>query len=103
MKYVLLYHGQAAENDQQRAAGMQAMASWYRQLGTALADGGAPFTGATTTVSSNGAEDGGLGPAPPGHSLLEAGAPAGATETAQGGALPRTGRQATPYVTVKAL
>src|SRR5437588_8172071 len=83
MKYVLLYHGQAAENDQQRAAGMQAMASWYRQLGTALADGGAPFTGATRTVSSNGAEDGGLGPAPTGYSILEAGSLAEATEIAR--------------------
>jgi len=103
MKYVLLYHGQAAENDQQRAAGMQAMASWYRQLGTALADGGAPFTGATRTVSSNGAEDGGLGPAPTGYSILEAGSLAEATEIAKGCPLLRSGRKAVLYETFKAM
>jgi hypothetical protein len=99
MKYVLLYHGQAAENEQERAAGMQAMASWYRQLGRSLADGGAPFTGATRTVSSSGTQDSGIGPTPTGYSILEAGSLAEATEIARGCPLLHSGRKAVLYET----
>ena len=103
MKYVLLYHGKAAENEQERAAGMQAMAAWYRQLGKALADGGAPFTGAARTVSSNGAQDGAIGPTPTGYSILEAESLAEATAIAKGCPLLRSGRQAVLYETVTAM
>jgi hypothetical protein len=99
MKYVLLYHGQPAESEEERTAGMQKMAAWYRQLGTALADIGAPFTGATTTVSLNGAQDGGVGPTPTGYSILEAGSLAEATEIAKGCPLLRSGRKAAVYET----
>lgn len=99
MKYVLLFHGQAAETEQERTAGMQAMAGWYRQLGKALADGGAPFTGAAATVSANGTQDGGIGPAPTGYSILEAGSLAEATEVAKGCPLLRSGRKAVVYET----
>jgi hypothetical protein len=103
MKYVLLYHGEAAENEQQRAAGIEAMAAWYRQLGKALADGGAPFTGATKTVSSNGTQEGAIGPMPTGYSILEARSLAEATEIAKGCPLLRSGRKAVLYETFSAM
>jgi hypothetical protein len=103
MKYVLLYHGQAAENAEERTAGMQAMAAWYRQLGSALADAGAPFTGATKTVSSNGTQEGAIGPTPTGYSILEAKSLAEATEIAKGCPLLRSGRKAVLYETFSAM
>lgn len=103
MKYVILYHGQAAETEQQRAAGMEAMAAWYRQLGKALADGGAPFSGATRTVSSADAKDGAIGPTPTGYSILEAGSLAEATEIVKGCPLLRSGRKAVLYETFSAM
>jgi hypothetical protein len=99
MKYLLVYHGQAEENEQERAAGMQAMAGWYRQLGKALADGGAPFTGATKTISSNAVKDGPIGPMPTGYSILEVDSLAAATEIAKGCPLLKSGRQAVLYET----
>lgn len=101
MKYVLVYHGQAAETEEERKAGMQMMAAWYRQLGTALADGGAPFTRAKT-VSSSGAKDGPIGPMPTGYSILEAGSLAEATELAKGCPLLQHGREAVLYETFSA-
>jgi hypothetical protein len=103
MKYVVLYHGQAVESEEQRSAGMEAMAAWYQQLGTALADGGAPFTGATRTVTSNGAKDGAIGPMPTGFSILEADSLAEATELAKGCPLVRSGRSAVLYETFSAM
>jgi hypothetical protein len=100
MKYVLLYHGAAAESEQERTAGMQAMAGWYQQLGKALADGGAPFTGATRTVSSNGTQDTSIGPTPTGYTVLEAGSLAEATELARGCPLLHSGRKVVLYETL---
>jgi hypothetical protein len=56
-KFLFVVYGPPAESDEERAAGMAMMAEWYRTLGRALADPGAPFTAAKTV------SDGGVGPA----------------------------------------
>lgn len=69
-KYLLVVHGPSADNEEERAAGMAMMAEWYRSLGDALVDPGAPFTGART-VSANGVGDA-IGPHATGYNIVQA-------------------------------
>jgi len=45
MKFVFMYYGRGADNEAERAAGMQAMATWFGRLGKAVVDGGNPARG----------------------------------------------------------
>jgi hypothetical protein len=99
MRYLVVYHGESAENEEERKAGIQMMRSWYGRLGRALADGGAPFTRAST-VSASGAKDGPIGPMPTGYSILEAASLAEATELVKGCPLLQHGREAVVYETL---
>ena len=69
-KYLLVVYGPAAENEAERATGMAMMADWYRSLGPALVDPGAPFT-ATKTVSAN-AVGPAIGPNATGYNIVQA-------------------------------
>jgi len=103
MKYVLLVHGPMAENEAERAAGMAEMAEWYRALGKALVDPGSPFTGGVKTVSQNGVNDGPIGAAATGFSIVEAASLSAATELAKGCPLLKAGRQIVVYEAFSAM
>ncbi len=69
--YLFVVYGPTAEGEGERAAGMAEMASWYKSLGSALVDPGAPFTGAKT-VPQNGVENGANGPNASGYNMVQA-------------------------------
>lgn len=69
-KYLLVVYGPPAENEQERAAGMAMMADWYKSLGSALVDPGAPFTNART-VSADGVGEA-AGPNATGYNAVQA-------------------------------
>jgi hypothetical protein len=96
-KYLLVVYGPAAENEQDRAAGMAMMAEWYRSLGPALVDPGAPFT-AARTVSSNGVGTA-IGPSATGYNVVEAESLEAATALAELCPLLQHGRQVTVFET----
>src|SRR5512134_158222 len=53
--FVLLYRGgSAAETDEERAAQMEAWTSWFGSLGSAVVDGGNPFTETAAHVRADG-------------------------------------------------
>ena len=59
--FVLLYSGGSMpETEAEQAAVMQAWGAWFGQLGSALVDGGNPFTPQAKHIASNGkVSDGG--------------------------------------------
>jgi hypothetical protein len=69
-KYLFIVYGPPAENEDERSMGMRLMAEWYRSLGSALLDPGAPFT-AARTVSSGGAGNA-IGPNATGYNVVQA-------------------------------
>ena len=97
-KYLFVVYGPVAESEADRAAGMAEMAGWYRSLGSALIDPGAPFT-AAKTVSDNGQKDGPNGPNASGYNMVQADSLGAAVELAKGCPLLKHGRQITVYET----
>jgi len=95
-KYLFVVYGPTAENEAERGAGMAEMASWYRSLGSALVDPGAPFT-AAKTVSQNGVENGPNGPNASGYNVVQAASLDAATELAKGCPLLKHGRRVTVF------
>ena len=54
--YLLLYSGGSIpETPEEQAAVMQAWIDWFTNLGSALVDGGNPFSGAVKSLNRNGA------------------------------------------------
>ena len=51
-RYLFVVYGPSADTADDRAAGMALMAEWYRSLGAALVDPGAPFITALTVSDS---------------------------------------------------
>jgi hypothetical protein len=82
-KYLFVVYGDSPETEGGRAAGMAEMAQWYKSLGKALLDPGAPFTGAKT-VSQEGVDDGPIGPNASGYNLVQADSLEAAAELARG-------------------
>jgi hypothetical protein len=71
-KYLLLYQGGSMpETEAEQAAVMKAWDGWFHELGSAVADGGNPFTPQTRSISSDGSV-GERAPAASGYSVLEA-------------------------------
>ncbi len=101
-KYLFVVYGPTAENEAERAAGMAQMASWYKALGSALVDPGAPFTGAKT-VSQNGVEDGPIGPNATGYNFVQATSLDAAVELAKGCPLLKHGRRIVVFGTFNAM
>lgn len=84
--YLLLYTGGSMpQTEAEQAQVMQAWGAWYGQLGSALVDGGNPFTPAAKTIDSHGTvTDGPLGPMATGYSVISAGSLDEAVELAKG-------------------
>jgi hypothetical protein len=71
-KYLLLYQGGSMpETEAEQAAVMKAWDGWFHELGSAVADGGNPFTPQTRSISSDGSV-GEKAPSASGYSILEA-------------------------------
>ena len=72
-KYLLLYQGgKMPETEAEQATVMKAWDQWFHELGSAVADGGNPFTSQTRSISSDGAVSEKT-PGASGYSVLEAG------------------------------
>jgi hypothetical protein len=85
--YLLLYSGGSMpETEQEQAAVMQAWTSWFETLGSALKDGGNPFTpGAARTVGADGSiKEGGIAPSASGYSIIQADSLDAAADLAKG-------------------
>jgi len=72
--FVLLYTGGSMpESEAEQAAVMQAWTAWLGGLGSALVDGGNPFTSQAKSIASNGkVSDGPVGTMATGYSILKA-------------------------------
>jgi predicted enzyme related to lactoylglutathione lyase len=71
--FVLLYTGGGMpETEAEQAAVMQAWTTWYGQLGSAVVDGGNPFTPVAKRIASNGTvSDGPVGTMATGPNFAE--------------------------------
>ena len=99
--YLLLYSGgKMPETDEARAQVMKAWDGWFKQIGSALKDGGNPFTPAVRTISSDGAvTDGAKGSPATGYSILQADSLDEATALAKGCPVLEGGASITVYET----
>ena len=95
-KYLFVIYGDSADTREARAAGMAEMARWYKGLGQALIDPGAPFTGAKS-VAQSGVQDGPIGPSASGYNLVQAVSLDAAAALARACPLLEHGRQITVY------
>ncbi len=72
--FVLLYSGGSMpESEAERAAVDQAWGAWFGRLGSAVVDGGNPFTPKAKSIASNGTvSDGPVGSPASGYSIIKA-------------------------------
>ncbi len=99
--YLLLHSGGGMpETEEEQAAVMQAWNTWIEGLGTALKDGGNPFSpGAAKTVSADGSIRDGDGTAT-GYSIIQADSLDTATDLAEGCPVLQGGASLTVYETM---
>ena len=98
--FVLLYSGGSgmAESEAEQAAVMDAWGAWMGGLGSALVDGGAPFTPTAKSVTSNGkVSDGPVGTLATGYSIIKADSLADAAEKTKGCPVLSSGGQISIY------
>ena len=95
---MVVVYGPPAEDEAQRSAGMEMMAAWYRALGSALVDQGAPFTG-VRAVSDSGIEEDAIGPNASGYTLIQAESLDEAARLASGCPLLQHGRRINVFET----
>jgi hypothetical protein len=104
-KYLLLYSGgsmPASEAEQQ--AVLQDWMAWFEKLGSALVDGGNPFTPAAKSISSDGkVGDGPVGDMASGYSIIEANSLDEATAIAKGCPVLKGGARITVFETFNAM
>jgi hypothetical protein len=99
--FVLLYSGGSMpESEAEQAAVMQAWGVWFGGLGSALVDGGNPFTPTAKHIASNGTvSDGPVGTMATGYSIIKAESLGAAVEMARGCPLLKDGGQISVYET----
>jgi hypothetical protein len=97
--FVLLYiGGSMAESEAEQAAVMEAWGAWFAGLGSALVDGGNPFTPVVKSIESNGqVTNGPIGIAATGYSILKANSLDAAMELAKGCPVLQSGGQISVY------
>jgi hypothetical protein len=97
--YLLLYSGGSMpETEEEQKTVMDAWNTWMGQIGSALKDGGNPFTPASKTISADGSVGDGGGSAS-GYSILSADSLDAATEMAKGCPVLQGGAKITVYET----
>lgn len=71
--YVLLYQGGSMpEGEEAQKQVMDAWNSWFETLGSAVKDGGNPFSGASKTIAADGAVTDGGGGSVSGYTIVSA-------------------------------
>ena len=96
--YLVMVYGAPAETEAERSMGMQLMADWYRALGPALVNPGAPFVG-VRGVTARGVEEKTIGPNASGYAMIQADSLDGAAELARGCPLLEHGREINVFET----
>jgi hypothetical protein len=97
--YVLLYSGgHMPESEEEPAAVMKAWTDWMGQVGSALKDGGNPFTPAVKSISADGSVSD-MAPAASGYSIIQADSLDAAVEMAKGCPVLQGGAQIAVYET----
>jgi hypothetical protein len=101
MKYVLVFYGGGMpDTPREQARVMKQWGSWYDRLGTAVIDGGLPFSGAVTKVNPDGSTDRGpIGRRATGYAIVEAGSLDKATKMAKSCPLLKSGGSIAVYET----
>jgi hypothetical protein len=99
--FVLLYSGGSMpESKAEQAAIMQAWGAWYGGLGSAVVDGGNPFTPKAKRIARDGTvSDGPVGTMASGYSILKADSLGAAVEMAKGCPVLQGGAQISVYET----
>ena len=99
--FVLLYTGgSVAETPAEQEAVMQAWGAWFGSIGSALVDGGNPFTPVAKTISKGGkVSDGPVGTLASGYSVVKADSLDAAVEMAKGCPVLTSGGQVSVYET----
>ena len=103
--FVLLYSGGSmAESEAEQAAVMQAWGVWFGGLGSAIVDGGNPFTLTAKSIASDGTvSDGSVGTKATGYSIIKADSLNAAVEMAKGCPVLQSGAQISVYETLKVM
>ena len=99
--FLLLYRGGSMpESAAEQAAAMQAWGAWYGGLGSAVVDGGNPFTPMAKSIASDGTvSDGPVGTMASGYSIIKADSLGAAVEMAKGCPVLQGGGQISVYET----
>jgi len=99
--FVLLYSGGGMpETEAEQAAVMQAWGAWYGRLGSAVVDGGNPFTPTAKSIASDGTvSDSPVGAIASGYSIIKADSLSAAVEMAKGCPILQSGGQISVYET----
>jgi hypothetical protein len=103
--FLLLYTGGGMpESKAEQEKVMQAWNAWFGKVGTALVDGGNPFTPMAKTIASDGkVTDGHVGTMATGYSVIKADSLAAAVELAKGCPVFLGGAKITVYETFPAM
>ncbi len=97
--YVLLYSGgRMPESEDERSQVMKAWEGWFGQLGSALKDGGNPFSGQSKTIAADGSVSEGGGSSS-GYSIIQADSLDAAVDLAKGCPVTAGGASITVYET----
>lgn len=101
MRYLLVYYGGSMpETPAAQARVMKQWTSWFTKLGSAVVDGGNPFSGAVNKVKPDGTvAKGPVGQRATGYSILEAPSLEAATKMARGCPVTKGGAQVAVYET----
>jgi hypothetical protein len=103
--FVLLYSGGGMPATQaEQAEVMKAWGAWFGELGSAVVDGGNPFTPQAKSIASDGSvSDGPVGPMASGYSVIKADSLAAAVEMAKRCPVLQGGAKITVYETFPAM
>ena len=103
--FVLLYSGGSmAESEAEQAAIMQAWGAWFGELGSALVDGGNPFTPKAKSIASDGkVSDSPVGTMATGYSIIKADSLNAAVEMARHCPVLQSDGQISVYETFQAM
>jgi hypothetical protein len=99
--FVLLYNGGSMPaSEAEQAAVLQAWGAWYEKLGSAVIDGGNPFTPQAKSIASDGTiSDGPVGTMATGYSIITADSLDAAVAMAKGCPVLQGGGQISVYET----
>jgi hypothetical protein len=99
--FVLLYSGGSMPaTEAEQAAVLQAWGAWYEKLGSAVVDGGNPFTPTAKSIASDGSvRDGPVGTMATGYSIISADSLDAAVEKAKDCPVLQGGGQISVYET----